>query len=95
MKFRKKPSEIEAVQYLGFEENGEECERFLGDAFESHIPDWDKIVIRLQGGGELVVNKGNWIVRDPHRGYLLYKPDVFEKMYERVFEQDFDPYSPT
>jgi hypothetical protein len=94
MKFRKKPCEIEAVQYLGFEENGEECELFLGDAFESHLPDWNEIYI-YKSGVVVVVNKDDWIVRDTDGEYLLYKPDVFEKMYERVFEEDFDPYSPT
>lgn len=36
--FRKKTGHIEAIQYLGFEENGEECELFVGDSFETHLP---------------------------------------------------------
>lgn len=94
MKFRQKPVEIEAIQYLGFEENGKECEEFLGDSFEEVGAWWNEIYI-YRSGEVVVANKYDWIVRDSDGEYLLYKPDAFEKMYERVFEEDFDPYSPT
>jgi hypothetical protein len=50
------------MQYLGFDVNGEECERFLGEAFESHLPSRDEIAVRTPSG-EVVASVGDWLVR--------------------------------
>lgn len=50
------------IQYLGFAVNGEACERFLGDAFETHLPSTDQIVFNTPFG-EVVCGVGTWIVQ--------------------------------
>jgi hypothetical protein len=74
--------EVGAVQYLGFEENGEECERFLGDSFETHLPSEDKIVFcNLEG--ETTASKGDWLINGLLSELFWHRePDVFEANYE-------------
>jgi hypothetical protein len=79
--YRKKPVVIEAVQYLGFNANGEECELFLGDDFETHVPSEDKIVVRTLEG-ELTASKGDWIIKGVQGEFYPCKPDIFEATYE-------------
>ena len=52
------------IQYFGFDVNGRECEVFLGDSFETHLPSRDQIIFR-DAGGEVVVNVGDWIDGKP------------------------------
>jgi hypothetical protein len=82
-RYRKKPVEIEAVQYLGFETNGEECELFLGDDFETHLPSQNQIAIRTLEG-ELTASKGDWLIRGVKGEHYPCKPDVFAATYEPV-----------
>lgn len=49
------------MQYLGFDLNGRECELYVGDEFETHLPSLDQVVLR----DGRVINAGNYIVRDP------------------------------
>ena len=73
-KFRKRPVELEAVQYLGFIKNGEEIEIFLGRAFESHLPSKNQIAMRTPHGDEVLVNVGDWIVQGENGQMYKYKP---------------------
>lgn len=81
--YRKKPVVIEAVQYLGYDTNGEECELFIGDSFESHIPTQDKIEIRTLEG-PITASKGDWIIKGVQGEFYPCKPDIFEATYEAV-----------
>jgi hypothetical protein len=82
-RYRKKPVEIEAVQYLGFGVNGGECELFIGDSFESHIPSQDKIEIRTLEG-PITASKGDFIIKGVQGEFYPGKPDIFEATYEAV-----------
>lgn len=81
MKFRKKPIVIEAIQYLGFDANGEECELFLGDDFWTHLPSQNKLEIRTLEG-PIMASKGDWIIRGVQGEHYPCKPDIFEATYE-------------
>lgn len=81
MKFYQRPVVTEAIQYLGFDVNGEECELFLGDAFWTHLPSRNKLEIRTSKG-PIIANEGDWIIRGLKGDYYLLSPDVFTTMYE-------------
>lgn len=77
MKFKTKPCEIEAVQWIG--ENLTEILKFahalrfnmLGDAL---------VIETLECS--MMANIGDYIIRDLHGEYYPCKPDVFQKKYE-------------
>lgn len=92
MKYRKKPVVIEAVQYTG---NGN---------FTNHsLPDWIWAAFRTQvlkstnGNdpliivtmeGELTVSPNDFIIQGIQGELYPCKPDIFEKTYEPVTEED-------
>lgn len=80
-KYRKKPVVIEAVQYLGFHENGEECELFLGSSFETHIATKNQIMVRTMEG-ELTASQGDYLIRGVQGEFYPCKPDIFAATYE-------------
>ena len=82
-RFRKKPVEVEAIQYLphdnceqvgafmGFDVDGEGCDETGNDEYA---------VETLHG---LVwASPGDWIVRGPSGDYWPVKPDIFKQTYE-------------
>jgi len=88
MKFRKKPVEIEAIKYTG--ENVKECMSFGG-------PDggicWGFNDPEKIGGGQLIietlegdmlVSKGDWIIKGVKNEFYPCKPDIFEMSYEEI-----------
>lgn len=81
--YRKKPVVIQALQYLGFDENGEECELFIGDSFESHLPSRNQLVIRTLEG-DLTASSGDYIIRGVQGEFYPCKPDIFLASYEEV-----------
>ena len=80
-KFRKKPVVIDAMQYRGFDVNGEECEVFIGGSFETHLPSKNQMVIRTLEG-ELTASVGDWIIRGVAGEFYPCKPDIFAATYE-------------
>ena len=82
-RYRKKPVEIEAIQFLGFDVNGEECELFIGDSFESHIPSQNKIEIRTLEG-PITASAGDWIIKGVQGEFYPCKPNIFAATYEQV-----------
>ena len=60
--------------YKGFDVNGEECERALGEAFETHLPP-NQIVYRVDGR-EVVANVGDtlpvWLCGAPETWCALH-----------------------
>jgi hypothetical protein len=79
MRFRKRPVEVEAVQWTG--DNADEIERFAGDAYETWLPSVDKVAICTLEG-EMTASVGDWIIRGVQGEFYPCKPDIFEATYE-------------
>ena len=79
MKFRKKPVEIEAMQWTG--NNIEEISVFCGE--NSAILDGRQLCI-FTLEGTLRADAGDWIIRGVKGEVYPCKPDIFEQIYERV-----------
>lgn len=83
MKFRKKPVEIEAVQWNATKDSWDAI-KAMGDI------DWKPgemgsetfIITTLEG--DHLVKKGDWIIRGVEGEFYPCKPDIFEKTYEPV-----------
>lgn len=92
MKFRKKPVEIEAVQWAG--DNREEIRKFCNNrgAFftparqdtEGYTTKWNLLIDSLEG--IMNAETGDYIIKGVNGEYYPCKPDVFAKTYEAVEE---------
>lgn len=80
-KFRPRSSVVEAVQFTG--EMDAEIERWLGDAFESWVPSMRRLVMSEAYVHGVVVNAGDWIVKDGDR-FQWVPSGSFEYEYELV-----------
>lgn len=78
MKFRKKPIEIEAIQWTGG--NLEEIGAFMPEA--AYTVSGERLTIATLEGAHLA-SVGDWIIRGVHGEYYPCKPDIFAKTYER------------
>ena len=83
MKFRKKPVDVEAVQWEATKESFDAI-MAMGDI------DWkpgemgsETFVITTLEGDHLA-KKGDWIIRGVNGEFYPCKPDIFEKTYEQV-----------
>lgn len=90
MKVRKKPVEVEAIQWKGnnlsevgpFVTNGQlYVESSAYDSFVVHLS-----IQTLEG--KMTVNEGDWIIRGVKGEYYPCKPDIFEETYEIVGEAE-------
>ena len=94
MKFKKKPIEIEAIQWTG-DSSVKAVSEFLG-AKNQELEN-DDYVVRLENGtgnlyiktseGLMLANIGDWIIKEPfdkERKYYPCKEDIFYKTYEKV-----------
>lgn len=91
-KFRKKPVEIEAIQYNNL--NKEEIENFVGYELRSVIdsqhydqglpisPTRFLYINTLEG--EMQVNPGDYVIRGIKGEFYPCKPDIFEATYDKV-----------
>ena len=85
-KFRKKPIIVEALQYT------EESRRAVIDwcgAGHTGIDDdgceYELRNLRIKTpAGTLMVNLGDWVVKDANGEFCPCKPDIFEQTYEEV-----------
>lgn len=82
-RFRKKPVEIEAVQWTG--DNPEEIAIFTAEA-DSCVAysDNDPRVIIETLEGTMTATAGDWIIKGVKGEFYPCKPDIFEATYERV-----------
>ena len=78
MKFRKRPVEIEAVQYTGLT-SIQECVTFC-PTMESHL---GRIVVPTLEGN-MSVSVGDWIIRGVAGEFYPCKHNIFLKTYEQV-----------
>ena len=97
-KYRKKPVVIEAIQWT--RENDIELERWLcqEESVEIEIDNHpyksgvyvsfiDKITIKTLEG-EMKASKGDYIIKGVNGEFYPCKPDIFEKTYELVEEEE-------
>jgi len=84
MKFRKKPVEIEAVQWTG--ENIEEMTEHLEGAVVGNlgfiVEDAPITITTLEGDHRADI--GDWIIKGVKGEFYPCKPDIFEQTYELV-----------
>lgn len=76
-KFRKKPIEIEAIQFAG---NFEELEKFVGG--DAEFRDGQLVIATLEGA--MHASPDDWIIRGVKGEFYPCKPDIFEATYEAV-----------
>ena len=82
MKYRKKPIEVEAVQWSG--SNWHEVYAFAGHAVYTSN-EADVVVLRVKTlEGELVARPGDWVIKGVQGEFYPCKPDIFEATYEPV-----------
>jgi hypothetical protein len=79
-KFRKKPVEIEAVQWLG--SNFVEIDRFITVPHETFPAAGRVIIPTLEG--DMAASRGDWIIRGTAGEFYPCKPEIFEDNYEPV-----------
>lgn len=80
-RFRKRPVEVEAVQWLGT--NGAEVGGFLGISPEVDFPCHPRIGIQTLEG-VMYAEPGDWVIRGVKGEFYPCKPDIFEATYEEV-----------
>lgn len=83
-KFRKKPVEVEAIQFTHETKN-----RVFNELAGRRSPDFENgdpiLKIETIHGETAVVRVGDWIVKEPKIGcYYPVKPDIFAATYEPV-----------
>lgn len=91
MKVRKKPVEVEAVQWTG--ENLSEIQDFARDHITIEIydagylagvtPSVVKVTISTLEG-DMIISKGDYIIKGIKGEFYPCKPDIFEMTYERA-----------
>lgn len=94
MRFRKKPVEIEAVQFEYTDEGIERLKQFCGTSLgiirKARHPDAkaEAEIGTLEDGSYLKVEhfatEGDWVIRGIQGEYYPCKPDIFEATYEPI-----------
>lgn len=79
-RFRKKPVEVEAVQFTG--DNADEIGRFAGLAAGVFGRDHHLQIKTLEGN--MTVSPGDWVIRGVKGEFYPCKPDIFAETYEEV-----------
>lgn len=84
-KYRKKPVEIEAIQFNG--DNTKECCVFIGRNNIASCTPGESIGI-FTSEGSMRTDIGDYIIKEPfptkERQFYPCKPDIFEQTYEKV-----------
>jgi hypothetical protein len=75
-KYRKKPVVIDAIQFTGM--NQQDIRNFTGYAAVAHCG--YLTIDTLEG--QMVANKGDWIIKGVMGEFYPCKPDIFEATYE-------------
>ena len=77
--FKKRPVEIDAIQFDGSSEGFDACDDFMDGRLFS-----DKEVYIKTLEGNMTVSKDDWIIKGVNGEFYPCKPDVFQKSYEKV-----------
>lgn len=83
VKFRKKPIEVEAIQFQDNKESFDEIRRWVGDKFYYDYQNYPRVFISTLEG-EMGVTGGDWIIRGVKGEFYPCKPDIFEAAYEFI-----------
>lgn len=82
--FVKKPVEIQALQFTGYNHN--EVSAFIGYSTDDGSASWEEVeffdIYTLEG--VMTASPGDWIIRGVQGEYYPCKPDIFEQTYEEV-----------
>jgi hypothetical protein len=79
-KYKKKPVVIEAIRFIG--SNYEEIREFIGQ--NTLCSDLSIVISTLEG--DMVAQKGDYIIKGVQGEFYPCKPDIFEETYEVVSE---------
>lgn len=79
-KYKKKPVVIEAIRFIG--SNYEEIREFIGQ--NTLCSDLSIVISTLEG--DMVAQKGDYIIKGVKGEFYPCKPDIFEETYEVVSE---------
>ena len=91
MRYRKKPVEVEAIQWDGI--NLSEIKDFVGESLICKIYDcaWEvneaPVIVELQIRtleGNMSVSIGDYVIKGVQGEFYPCKPDIFEQTYEPV-----------
>ena len=91
MRYRKKPVEIEAVQWTGL--NLEEIKAFVGKSLIYDIIDtaWEVgkgrpyVIMKIKTlEGDMIASEGDYIIKGISGEFYPCKPDIFKATYEEV-----------
>ena len=83
MKYRKKPLEIEAIQYTG--DNYKEVCDFVGKELKTPLIQYEPgelIIETLEGN--MIASVNDYIIKGLRGEFYPCKPDIFDKSYESV-----------
>ena len=98
MRFKKRPIEVEAMQWNG-NSNRAQIEEFVGKTLKCELvidtayevrkgpPIFDILIETKEG--IMRASRGDWIIKEPfdkERKFYPCKQDVFEKTYEKIFK---------
>lgn len=93
MKYRKRPIEIEAIQFEYTPEGIERMKAFLGDKLGGYsklgsINKGEAEILTLEDGKYLkvthIATEGDYIIKGIEGEFYPCKPDIFLKTYEKV-----------
>ena len=82
-KYRKKPVEIDAVQWTGSAESLSEVFNFC-DSTRVVVTDGTKKVLIPTPGGDQFVDVGDYIIKGTKGEFYPCKPDIFAVVHEEV-----------
>ena len=80
MKYRKKPVEIEAIQWNG--ENVQEVKDFLKNKYILIRKNKNLIIATLEGN--MLAKSGDFIIKGVQGEFYPCKPDIFWQTYEKT-----------
>lgn len=83
--YRKKPVTIEAVQYQR-EDNILAVQEFVRESLKYNPDDNEYYIKTLEG--DMKASIGDWIIKGVQGEFYPCKPDIFEKTYEKVAEEE-------
>lgn len=85
MKYRKKPVEVEAIQFNGAR-NFDEIKEFCGKSLVAETHQGEEIIVlHIQTlEGALYAHQGDYIIRGVQGEIYPCKPDIFEQTYEAL-----------
>ena len=87
MKFRKKPVEVEAMQFTV--ESKDQVFNFVcGNKHAEFDANLNPVLVIETKEGDMKAVLGDWVIKEPFptrdRNYYPCKPDIFEQTYEQV-----------